>query len=136
MPPEPPANRNPLRAVERWIFAPEDARRLAALRIGLFGLVALRLATNDGYSQVAGQPPELFDPVSLFHLLPSMPSPALTSVLVVAGTIAALAAAAGIAPRASFPAAFAIALFLNLMLNATGKIIHNDVAVMLSLIHI
>ena len=129
-----PRSRNPLRAIERWIFAPEDPRRLAALRIGLFGVVAIRLATNDDYSRVAGQPRELFDPVSLFHLLSSMPSPGLTSVLLVLGTIAALAAAAGVAPRVSFPAAFALALFLNLMLNATGKIIHNDVAVTLCLI--
>ncbi len=95
--------RNPLRAIERWIFAPEDPRRLAALRIGLFGVVAIRLATNDDYSRVAGQPAELFDPVSLFHLLSSMPSPGLTSVLLAGGTIAAVAAAAGVEPRFTFP---------------------------------
>ena len=128
------SRRNPLRSIERWIFAPEDPRRLAALRIGLFGLVALRLATNGDYSEVAGQPSELFDPVSLFHLLPSMPSPGLTTALLVCGTVAALAAACGLVPRLSFPAAFAIALFLNLMLNSTGKIVHNDVVVMLCLI--
>lgn len=123
-----------LRALDGWVFAAEDPRRLAAIRIGLFGLVALRLATNGDYSAVAGQPPELFDPVSLFHLLDSMPSQGLTTVLLVLGTVAALCAACGVVPRASFPAAFALALFLNLMLNSTGKIVHNDVVVVLCLI--
>jgi len=124
----------PVRAVERFVFAPEDARRLAALRIGLFGLLAIRLATNDDYGSVAGQPAALFDPVSLFHLLPSMPSPGLTAVAQVLGVAAALLAAAGIWPRASFPAAFALALLLNLMLNATGKIVHNDLVATLCLL--
>lgn len=124
----------PLRAVERFVFAPEDARRLAAVRILLFGVVAIRLATNGAYGAVAGQPAALFDPVSLFHLLPSMPSPGLTSALQVLGVIAAVLAACGIWPRASFPAAFALALFLNLMLNATGKIVHNDLVVTLCLL--
>lgn len=123
----------PLRAVEQFVFAAADARRLAALRIGLFGLLAYRLATNDDYAFVAGQPAALFDPVSLFHLLPSMPSPGLTSTVQIVGVIAAVGAAAGIWPRVSFPTAYAAALFLGLMLNATGKIIHNDVVLMLCL---
>ena len=131
-----PAERlmGPVRAVERFVFAAEDARRLAALRIGLFGILALRLATNDDYAAVAGQPAALFDPVSLFHLLPSMPSPGLTAAVQLAGLVAAVLAAAGLWPRLSFPSAFACALFLGLMLNATGKIVHNDVLVMLCLL--
>lgn len=116
------------------MFAAEDARRLAAMRIALFGLVALRLATNDDFGSVAGQPGALFDPVSLFHLLPSMPSPGLTSLAQVLGILAAVLAAAGVWPRVTFPSAFALAVFLNLMLNATGKIVHNDVVVILCLL--
>jgi hypothetical protein len=123
-----------LRAIDDFVFAPEDARRLAAMRIGLFGFLAFRLATNPDYADVAGQPEALFDPVSLFHLLSSMPSPGLTTALQVAGVFAALVAAAGVLPRVSFPTAFAIALFLNLMLNATGKIIHNDLVLTLCLL--
>lgn len=121
------------RALVDFIFAPEDARRLAAVRIGLFGLLAWRLAITD-YGFVAGQPAALFDPVSLFHLLDSMPSAGLTTVLQPIAVIAALTAAAGVFPRLSFPLAFALALFLNLMLNSTGKIVHNDVLLMLSLL--
>jgi hypothetical protein len=117
------------------VFADEDARRLAAVRIGLFSLLALRLTIND-YGAVAGQPKALFDPVSLFELLPSMPSSSLASVVQVIGVAAALTAALGLVPRASFPVAFAAALFLNLMMNATGKIIHNDVVLTLALVPI
>jgi hypothetical protein len=124
---------SPIAAIERFVFAPEDARRLAALRIGLFGLLAMRLAVND-YGRVAGQPRALFDPISVFELLPSMPSTELTSVVQAIGIAAGLLAAAGIWPRASFPAAFASALFLGLMLNAAGKVIHNDVVLMLCLL--
>lgn len=124
----------PMRVIEGFVFAPEDGRRLAAIRIGLFGLLAIRLATGGDYASVAGQPEELFDPVSIFHLLSSMPSPGLTSTLQVLGVIAAVLAACGVWPRASFPAAFALSVFLNLMLNATGKIVHNDVVLTLCLL--
>jgi hypothetical protein len=131
-----PAERScgsPIAAIERFVFAPEDARRLAAFRIGVFGLLAARLAVND-YGRVADRPRALFDPISFFELLPSMPSAELTSVVQALGIAAALLAAAGIWPRASFPAAFASALFLGLMLNAGGKVVHNDVVLMLCLL--
>jgi hypothetical protein len=124
---------SPIAAVERFVFAPEDARRLAALRIGLYGLLAARLAIND-YGRVADQPQALFDPISLFELLERMPSAELTSLVQAIGIAAALFAAGGIWPRVSFPAAFAAALFLGLMLNAAGKVIHNDVVLMLCLL--
>ncbi len=125
--------RGPLRRLEGFVFAPEDARRLAALRIGLFALLALRLAITD-FAFVADQPAALFDPVSLFHLLPEMPSSGIVHVLQPLGVVAALVAAAGLWPRVTFPLAFAIAVFLELMLNATGKIVHNDVLLILCLI--
>ena len=89
-------------AIERFVFAPEDARRLAALRIGLFGLLAARLAIND-YEAVAARPDALFNPISVFELFPGMPSAELTSLVQTMGIAAALLAAAGAWPRASFP---------------------------------
>jgi hypothetical protein len=127
------SSRPGLGRLEAWVFAPDDARRLAAVRIGLFGLLAFRLAINDA-DAVAGQPQALFDPVSLFKLLPSMPSPGLASTVQIVGIVAALLAAGGLWPRLSFPTAFAAALFLNLMMNATGKIIHNDLVLTLCLL--
>jgi len=120
-------------AAGRWLFASGSARRLGAVRIGLFSLLAWRLATND-YASVAGQPKALFDPVSLMKLLTAMPSHEVAVTVQVVGVLAAICAAAGRLPRASFPLALACSIFLNLMLNATGKIIHNDVVLTLCLI--
>jgi hypothetical protein len=123
----------PLRALERFVFAAEDPRRLAAVRIGLCGLLAIRLAVGD-YTFVAGQPGALYDPVSFMKLLPEMPSEGVTVAAQAIGVVAALAAAAGVATRATLPLAVACALLLNGMLNATGKIIHNDVLLVLCLL--
>jgi hypothetical protein len=122
-----------VRRLEGFIFAPEDARRLAALRIGLCGLLAWRLAIGD-FTFVADQPGALFQPVSFMKLLPEMPGHDLAVALQVAGVGAALLAAAGLWTRLSLPVAFACALVLNGMLNSTGKIIHNDVLLMLCLV--
>jgi hypothetical protein len=122
-----------LRTLERFIFAPEDPRRLAALRIGLCALLAWRLAIGD-FTFVADQPEPLFQPVSFMKLLPEMPSHGVAIVLQIAGVAAALLAAAGLWTRASLPLAFACALILNGMLNATGKIVHNDVLLLLCLV--
>jgi hypothetical protein len=122
-----------MRTLERFLFAAEDARRLAALRIGLCALLAWRLATGD-YTFVAGQPEALFQPVSFMKLLPEMPGHDLTVALQIAGVAAALLAAAGLLTRASLPVAFVCALVLNGMLNSTGKIIHNDVLLLLCMV--
>ena len=122
-----------MRRLERFIFAPEDARRLAAVRAGLCGLLAWRLASGD-FTFVADQPAALFQPVSFMKLLPEMPSHELAVTLQVAGVAAALLAAAGLWMRLSLPVAFACALVLNGMLNSTGKIVHNDVLLLLCLL--
>lgn len=119
--------------IDRFLFGAESPRRLAGMRIGLFGLLAFRLAIND-YSSVGSQPKELFDPVSFYHLLGQMPSTGLLEAAQVAGVIAALAAMLGIFPRLSFPLAVGLSIFLNLSLNTTGKIIHNDVLLTLCLL--
>lgn len=116
-----------------FIFASEDARRLAALRIGLCSLLAVRLAIND-YGVVADQPAALFQPLSYMKLLSSMPSHEVASTVQVIGIATALLAAGGLWIRASLPVTFACALLLNGMLNATGKPVHNDVVLMLCLI--
>lgn len=121
-----------LRRAEGWVFAAEDARRLAAVRIGLCGLLALRLSITD-YGVVAGQPAALFQPLSYMKLFDRMPSQEVATALQICGIAAALAAAAGLALRASLPSAFACSLVLNGMLNSTGKVIYNEVVLTLCL---
>ena len=69
-----PAGEATLRRVEGWLFAPGDPRRLAAVRVGLCGLLAIRLASGP-YAELATQPPALFRPISFLRLLDRMPSP-------------------------------------------------------------
>jgi hypothetical protein len=122
-----------MRRLEGFIFGPEDARRLAAVRIGLCGLLAWRLAIGD-FTYVADQPAALFQPVSFMKLLPEMPAHDVAVALQAAGVAAAFPAAAGLWMRVSLPVAFACALVLNGMLNSTGKIVHNDVLLLLCLV--
>ena len=68
------------RRLEGWLFAPGDPRRLAAVRIGLCGLLAIRLA-RGAYAELATQPPALYRPISFLRLLDRMPSPETVAVL-------------------------------------------------------
>jgi hypothetical protein len=122
-----------LRRAEAWVFAPEDPRRLAAIRIGLCGALALRLAIAN-YGAVAGQPEALFQPVWDMTPFDQMPSPEVATVIQVCGIVAALVAAAGIALRVSLPVAIVCALVLNGMLDSAGRVIVGDALLMLSLI--
>src|SRR5439155_4214471 len=83
----------PARA-EAWLFAPGDARRLAALRIGLCGLLAIRLSRGS-YRSLAGQPSSLFRPRSFMHLFASMPPGQVVLAVQIVAVAAALFAAVG-----------------------------------------
>lgn len=122
-----------LRRADGWVFAPADARRLAAVRIGLCGVLALRLATTD-YSAVTGQPAALFQPVFYMRLFTHMPSQEVATVLQACGVAAAVAAAAGLALRATLPLAFACSLVLEGMLNSAGRVIVGDALLLLCLL--
>jgi hypothetical protein len=120
-------------AAEAWLFAPGDPRRLAALRIGLGAVLALRLATGP-YLELARQPAALFRPISFLHLLDAMPPPGIVAVLQVAATAAAVLACAGVAARVTLPLAWAGALPLIAMTSSLGKVVHNDVLLLLTLV--
>ena len=121
-----------IRRADGWVFAAEDARRLAALRIGLCVLLALRLAITD-YGTVAREP-GLFQPDSYMHLFERMPSPEVAATLQVCGIVAALAAAAGLALRVSLPLAVGCSLVLNGMLDSAGRVIVGDAVLTLCLL--
>ncbi len=97
-----------------WLFAPGDPRRLAALRIGLAGLLALRLATGP-YLDLAHQPAALFRPISFLKLLPQMPPPGVVVPLQVIAVAAALLATVGLWTRVALPVAYLAALPLIAM---------------------
>lgn len=122
-----------LRRVDAWVFASEDPRRLAAVRIGLCGSLALLLASID-FDAVAGRPTALFHPVFYMKVFARMPSHQVAETLQALGIVTALAAAAGLVLRLSLPTAFVCALILNGMRNSAGRVIVGDALLMLCLL--
>jgi hypothetical protein len=122
-----------MRRLEAWLFAPGDPRRLAVLRIGLCGLLAVRLAIGP-YAELASQPPALFRPILFLRLLERMPPRGLVVALQALAVAAAVLAAAGLWTRVVLPLAWAAALPLVAMTSSLGKVVHNDVLLLLCLV--
>jgi hypothetical protein len=121
-----------LHRTEHWIFAAEDARRLAAIRIGLCSLLALRLSTRD-YDAVAARHAH-FLPHFYMDAFAQMPSPQFISAVQICGIAAALAAAAGLVLGATLPLAVTCSLVLNGILNSAGRVIVGDAVLILCLL--
>ncbi|MDQ6751043.1 MAG: hypothetical protein M3Z33_09865 [Actinomycetota bacterium] len=120
--------------LDRWLFASEPPQRLAALRIGLCTLLALRLALRPNlYLDLSDQPAALFRPLSFAKLLPHMPPRGVLLAVLVIGAAAAVIAAVGLRARIALPVAWVCGAFLNGMLTSQGKVIHNDVLLLLCL---
>src|SRR5512132_1279081 len=128
-----PAAEAALRRVGGWLFAPGDPRRLAAVRIGLCGLLAIRLASGP-YAELATQPPALFRPISFLRLLDRMPSPEAVAALQALALAAAVLATVGLLTRVTLPLAWLAALPLVAMTSSLGKVVHNDVLLLLCLV--
>jgi len=118
---------------EGWLFAPGDPRRLAALRVGLCGVLTIRLAAGP-FLDLAHQPAALFRPISFMKLLPSMPPPAFVVPVQVLAVTAAVLATVGLATRVSLPVAWLAAVPLVAMTSSLGKTVHNDVLLLLCLL--
>ncbi|MGH9180339.1 MAG: hypothetical protein ACRDY5_01295 [Acidimicrobiales bacterium] len=117
--------------VDRWLFRDASAHRLAVVRSGLAVVIGLRIGLGP-YAQLAGQPRELFDPPPLVSFLGRMPGTTAMLALQVIGTAAALAAAVRWRPRATFAMAWACLLLLAGLKGSLGKILHNDVLLLLT----
>jgi hypothetical protein len=132
-----PAARELLHRPLVWAFGPGDPRQLAALRIGLCTALALRLATRTGdYLPLAEQERELFRPRSYVTLVDQMPSRATIAICLVAGIVAAALAAAGLLSRTMLAIGLVAALLLNGLQTSQGKVLHNDVLLVLCLVAI
>jgi hypothetical protein len=118
---------------ERWLFAPGTARRLAALRIGLCSVLAVRLLLTRAVS-LAGQPEALFRPRSFMHLFPTMPSRPVAIAVQLIGIVSAVLAAVGWRARLTLPAAWGAGVLLGGMATSLGKVVHNDVLLLLCLV--
>jgi hypothetical protein len=121
------------RSADAWLFAPGSARRVAALRIGLCTLLSVRLGRGI-YLDLAGQPRALYRPVSFMHLLGGMPGRGVVIALQVAGITAAILGAVGFRARWALPVAWACALVLNGLATSAGKVVHNDVLLLVAMV--
>lgn len=122
-----------MRRLESWLFAPGDPRRLAAVRIGLCAMLAARL-TRGIYLELAQQPPALYRPISFMKLLDRMPPRGFVLALQIIGVAAAVVAAAGLRTRLALPAAWACGVALGGMTTSIGKVVHNDVMLLLAMV--
>ncbi len=116
--------------VDRWLFAPEPAGRVRALRTGVAALLALRCAIGP-YARLGGQPPALFRPVWFLTWLDGMPSHDVLLGLQVAGAVTGILAVLGRLERLSFPVATACLLVLEACLASRGKVQHNALPLLL-----
>ena len=110
-----------------------SAKRVAIVRSALCALLAWRLLEGP-WQDVAGRADGLYRPVSVMHLIPSMPGETVATVAMVVGVAAAVVAAFGRWLRLTLPVALAAAILLNAMWSSTGKIMHNNVLLVLCLI--
>ncbi len=128
------AHRGLARRPLEWAFGPGDPRQLAALRIGLCAVLLLRLVPRtDTYLSLADQQPELYRPLSFMTLLERMPSRPVISACLAIAIVAAALATVGFRSRTTLAIALLAALALNGMYTAQGKVMHNDVLLMLCL---
>jgi len=119
-----------IRRVDGFLFGAETGRRLSAVHVALAALLGLRIALGP-YRGLANQPASLFRPVWFLRPLPAMPPLAIIVALQVVGTAAALVVASRRHRRIGFVVAWACLLVLAGLRSSRGKILHNDVLLLL-----
>ena len=118
------------RRIDAWLFAPEAAGRVRAMRLLLAVLIGVRLATGP-HRGLAGQPAALFRPVWFLAWLDQMPPAGVLLAIQLVGVAAALLAALGWRERATFLAAWMSLLVLAGLRASRGKVHHNDLPLLL-----
>jgi hypothetical protein len=116
--------------VDAWLFGEESAGRLRTTRLLLAGLLCARIALGP-YRGLAGQPASLFRPVWFLGWLDHMPHVGVIVAVQVVGTAAAVLVVAGWRQRATYATAWMSLLFLAGLRASRGKVMHNDVLVLL-----
>lgn len=121
-------------ALDRLLFGPGPEGRLALAQRCVAAVVGLRVALGP-YQSLAGQPQDLWRPRGVTHVLGGMPSARVVLAAQVVGVLAAAVVACGPARwrgrRVAFAAAWASLVLLAGMRTSLGKIMHNDVLLLL-----
>ena len=116
--------------LDGWLFVEGPAGRVRAMRLLLAAVIALRVGLGP-YRGLAGQPAALFRPVWFLSWLPHMPSLGVIVGLQVAGVVAAVLAVLGWRERGAFLVAWTSLLVLAGLRASRGKVMHNDVPLLL-----
>ncbi|MEY2477182.1 MAG: hypothetical protein QOG87_2497 [Actinomycetota bacterium] len=119
--------------IDSWLFAPNTAGRLRRVRTLLALLVAARLLLSP-FRGLAKVPDALFVPVSGLVPFRSVPPVEVIVAVQVVGAAAALLAASGRRPRLNLPVAWLALLALAGLRSSLGKILHNDVLLLLAVL--
>jgi hypothetical protein len=112
-------------------LAPGSSHALGCVRAGLAALIGVRVAVGP-YAALAHQPDALFVPTPPVAWLPSMPPVWVIVAVQVVGVAAALACVAGRRRRLAFAVAWLALLFLAGLRGSLGKVLHNDVLLLLA----
>ena len=116
--------------LDGWLFVEGPAGRVRAMRLLLAVVIGLRVALGP-YRGLAGQPAALFRPVWFLSWLPHMPPLGVILAVQVIGAAAAALAALAWRERGTFLVAWASLLVLAGVRASRGKVMHNDVLLLL-----
>lgn len=125
------AARRSLAALDQRLIAPGTAHRLACVRTLLALALGLRIGIG-AWTDLAGRPDEVFASVPIVAWLSGWPPAAVLLVVQLVGVVAALLAALGQRPRATFAIAWTALLFLGALHGSAGKVMHNEVLLLLA----
>lgn len=118
-------------AFDRWLFTPGPGVRLWVVRMGFALLFGVRLALGQ-HHELGGQPSALFRPQLLWRWLEAMPSSEVIATVQVIGVVGAGFALVTRRSRLPLIVAWAALVFVDGLLAARGKIMHNDLLALLA----
>jgi hypothetical protein len=121
------------RRLDAALIAPGPARRLVAVRSGLAALIGLRLLLRRWWT-VTDTPSALFEPAFAVRWLAGPPAAAVVVAVQVVGVVAAGLVLIRRRPRVAFVIAWMSLVFLGGVWSAEGKVLHNDVLLLLAAI--
>jgi hypothetical protein len=118
-------------SLDARLVAPGSAHRLACLRTALAVALAIRIGIG-AWTELADRSDAVFEPVLIVSWLGGVPPAGVLVVIQVLGLVAALLAALGRRPRLAFAVAWGALLFLAALHSSAGKIMHNEVLLLLA----
>jgi hypothetical protein len=125
------ARRGVLGPIDDWLFAPGTESRLDATITLFAALIGLRTVLSP-FRGLGAQPGALFDPPPFLAFLTHMPSARTIAVVQVIGAAAALLAVLHRQRRLTFFLAWVALLVLGGLRASRGKIMHNDVLLLMA----